>query len=140
MKSSIPVCPPSTVGPGKDKYIEKKCYKLQYNCPSSSSDATYDTVGIIIIIMVNNWIAPRYNDSNGNSPVPSPSPTPSVSNQRPPRPVSLTVPSLLGKDPSSLSHGSAGSLVEAVSVCVNRLEKVTLKLKQCSTVSQPVAG
>uniref|UniRef100_A0A3B5B269 Voltage-dependent L-type calcium channel subunit alpha-1C n=1 Tax=Stegastes partitus TaxID=144197 RepID=A0A3B5B269_9TELE len=31
-----------------------------------------------------------------------------------PRPVSLTVPSLLGKDSSSLSHGSAGSLVEAV--------------------------
>uniref|UniRef100_A0A3Q2R049 Voltage-dependent L-type calcium channel subunit alpha n=1 Tax=Fundulus heteroclitus TaxID=8078 RepID=A0A3Q2R049_FUNHE len=42
-----------------------------------------------------------------------PSPT-SVSRQRAPRPVSLTVPSLLGKDPSSLSHGSAGSLVEAV--------------------------
>uniref|UniRef100_G3Q812 Voltage-dependent L-type calcium channel subunit alpha n=1 Tax=Gasterosteus aculeatus aculeatus TaxID=481459 RepID=G3Q812_GASAC len=36
-----------------------------------------------------------------------------VSNQRP-RPVSLTVPSLLGKDSSSLCHGSAGSLVEAV--------------------------
>uniref|UniRef100_A0A4W6FBD9 Voltage-dependent L-type calcium channel subunit alpha n=1 Tax=Lates calcarifer TaxID=8187 RepID=A0A4W6FBD9_LATCA len=31
-----------------------------------------------------------------------------------PRPVSLTVPSLLGKDSSSLCHGSAGSLVEAV--------------------------
>ncbi|XP_043964787.1 voltage-dependent L-type calcium channel subunit alpha-1C isoform X10 [Gambusia affinis] len=56
---------------------------------------------------------PWYNDSNGNSPVDSPSPTP-VSSQRAPRPVSLTVPSLLGKDPSSLSHGSAGSLVEAV--------------------------
>ncbi|XP_051248163.1 voltage-dependent L-type calcium channel subunit alpha-1C isoform X13 [Dicentrarchus labrax] len=55
---------------------------------------------------------PWYSDSNGNSRVPSPSP--SVSNQRPPRPVSLTVPSLLGKDSSSLSHGSAGSLVEAV--------------------------
>uniref|UniRef100_A0A3B5MEF3 Voltage-dependent L-type calcium channel subunit alpha-1C n=1 Tax=Xiphophorus couchianus TaxID=32473 RepID=A0A3B5MEF3_9TELE len=40
-------------------------------------------------------------------------PTP-ASSQRAPRPVSLTVPSLLGKDPSSLSHGSAGSLVEAV--------------------------
>ncbi|XP_037837055.1 voltage-dependent L-type calcium channel subunit alpha-1C isoform X2 [Kryptolebias marmoratus] len=59
---------------------------------------------------------PWYSDSNGNSPVPSPSPTPSVSasGQRAPRPVSLTVPSLLGKDSSSLSHGSAGSLVEAV--------------------------
>uniref|UniRef100_A0A3Q2WHS1 Voltage-dependent L-type calcium channel subunit alpha n=1 Tax=Haplochromis burtoni TaxID=8153 RepID=A0A3Q2WHS1_HAPBU len=59
---------------------------------------------------------PRYNDSNGNSPVPSPSPTPSMpaSSQRAPRPVSLTVPSLLGKDSSSLCHGSAGSLVEAV--------------------------
>ncbi|XP_027900261.1 voltage-dependent L-type calcium channel subunit alpha-1C isoform X10 [Xiphophorus couchianus] len=56
---------------------------------------------------------PWYNDSNGNSPVDSPSPTP-ASSQRAPRPVSLTVPSLLGKDPSSLSHGSAGSLVEAV--------------------------
>ncbi|KAM4523368.1 voltage-dependent L-type calcium channel subunit alpha-1C isoform 11-T11 [Fundulus diaphanus] len=56
---------------------------------------------------------PWYSDSNGNSPVASPSPT-SVSRQRAPRPVSLTVPSLLGKDPSSLSHGSAGSLVEAV--------------------------
>ncbi|XP_076731606.1 voltage-dependent L-type calcium channel subunit alpha-1C isoform X2 [Maylandia zebra] len=59
---------------------------------------------------------PWYNDSNGNSPVPSPSPTPSMpaSSQRAPRPVSLTVPSLLGKDSSSLCHGSAGSLVEAV--------------------------
>uniref|UniRef100_A0A673A163 Voltage-dependent L-type calcium channel subunit alpha n=1 Tax=Sphaeramia orbicularis TaxID=375764 RepID=A0A673A163_9TELE len=44
---------------------------------------------------------PWYNDSNGNS-------------RRAQRPVSLTVPSLLGKDSSSLSHGSAGSLVEAV--------------------------
>uniref|UniRef100_A0A3B3WCT9 Voltage-dependent L-type calcium channel subunit alpha n=1 Tax=Poecilia mexicana TaxID=48701 RepID=A0A3B3WCT9_9TELE len=43
----------------------------------------------------------------------SPSPTP-VPSQRPPRPVSLTVPLLSGKDPSLLSHGSAGSLVEAV--------------------------
>lgn len=57
--------------------------------------------------------------------MPSPSPSVSVSDQRPPRPVSLTVPSLLGKDSSSLSHGSAGSLVEAVSVSV---EKVTLYL------------
>ncbi|XP_044042877.1 voltage-dependent L-type calcium channel subunit alpha-1C isoform X12 [Siniperca chuatsi] len=56
---------------------------------------------------------PWYSDSNGNSRVPSPSPSMSASNQRP-RPVSLTVPSLLGKDSSSLSHGSAGSLVEAV--------------------------
>lgn len=61
------------------------------------------------------FIARRYNDSNGNSRGPSPSP--GVSNQRP-RPVSLTVPSLLGKDSSSLCHGSAGSLVEAVSLCV----------------------
>lgn len=60
---------------------------------------------------------PWYSDSNGNSRVSSPSPNPSMPgvNQRPPRPVSLTVPSLLGKDSSSLSHGSAGSLVEAVS-------------------------
>uniref|UniRef100_A0A3Q3G8B9 Voltage-dependent L-type calcium channel subunit alpha n=1 Tax=Kryptolebias marmoratus TaxID=37003 RepID=A0A3Q3G8B9_KRYMA len=45
---------------------------------------------------------------------PSPTPSVSASGQRAPRPVSLTVPSLLGKDSSSLSHGSAGSLVEAV--------------------------
>uniref|UniRef100_A0A3Q1BVX0 Voltage-dependent L-type calcium channel subunit alpha n=1 Tax=Amphiprion ocellaris TaxID=80972 RepID=A0A3Q1BVX0_AMPOC len=57
---------------------------------------------------------PWYSDSNGNSRVPSPSPSMSASSQRAPRPVSLTVPSLLGKDSSSLSHGSAGSLVEAV--------------------------
>ncbi|XP_029350731.1 voltage-dependent L-type calcium channel subunit alpha-1C isoform X2 [Echeneis naucrates] len=59
---------------------------------------------------------PWYSDSNGNSRGPSPSPTSSmsVSNQRAPRPVSLTVPSLLGKDSSTLCHGSAGSLVEAV--------------------------
>lgn len=57
---------------------------------------------------------PWYSDSNGNSRGPSPNTTQGMSNQRPPRPVSLTVPSLLGKDPSSLSHGSAGSLVEAV--------------------------
>uniref|UniRef100_A0A3P9JF42 Voltage-dependent L-type calcium channel subunit alpha n=1 Tax=Oryzias latipes TaxID=8090 RepID=A0A3P9JF42_ORYLA len=50
-------------------------------------------------------------------------PSPSISTvdghtgQRAPRPVSLTVPSLLGKDSTSLSHGSAGSLVEAVSLC-----------------------
>ncbi|KAE8281411.1 Voltage-dependent L-type calcium channel subunit alpha-1C [Larimichthys crocea] len=56
---------------------------------------------------------PWYSDSNGNSRVPSPSTSVSVPTQRP-RPVSLTVPSLLGKDSSSLSHGSAGSLVEAV--------------------------
>ncbi|XP_028810173.1 voltage-dependent L-type calcium channel subunit alpha-1C isoform X4 [Denticeps clupeoides] len=48
---------------------------------------------------------PWYNDSNGNNTAPR---------QRPPRPVSLTVPMVLGKEPSSLSHGSAGSLVEAV--------------------------
>lgn len=47
--------------------------------------------------------------------MPSPSPSVSVSAQRPARPLSLTVPSLLGKDNNSLSHGSAGSLVEAVS-------------------------
>lgn len=46
--------------------------------------------------------------------MPSPSPSVSASAQRPARPLSLTVPSLLGKDNSSLSHGSAGSLVEAV--------------------------
>ncbi|XP_035477439.2 voltage-dependent L-type calcium channel subunit alpha-1C isoform X1 [Scophthalmus maximus] len=57
---------------------------------------------------------PWYSDSNGNSRGPSPTPSGSVSNQRAPRPVSLTVPSLLGKDSSSLYHGSAGSLVEAV--------------------------
>ncbi|XP_078798390.1 voltage-dependent L-type calcium channel subunit alpha-1C isoform X26 [Oryzias latipes] len=57
---------------------------------------------------------PWYSDSNGNSRVPSPSPSVSASSQRAPRPVSLTVPSLLGKDSTSLSHGSAGSLVEAV--------------------------
>uniref|UniRef100_A0A3B3HST6 Voltage-dependent L-type calcium channel subunit alpha n=1 Tax=Oryzias latipes TaxID=8090 RepID=A0A3B3HST6_ORYLA len=45
-----------------------------------------------------------------------PSPSVSASSQRAPRPVSLTVPSLLGKDSTSLSHGSAGSLVEAVSL------------------------
>ncbi|XP_026218632.1 voltage-dependent L-type calcium channel subunit alpha-1C isoform X2 [Anabas testudineus] len=58
---------------------------------------------------------PWYSDSNGNSRGPSPSPSSSVtvSHQRP-RPVSLTVPSLLGKDSGLLSHGSAGSLVEAV--------------------------
>ncbi|XP_046879215.1 LOW QUALITY PROTEIN: voltage-dependent L-type calcium channel subunit alpha-1C [Hypomesus transpacificus] len=37
-----------------------------------------------------------------------------VASQRPPRPVSLTVPSVSCKDAASLSHGSAGSLVEAV--------------------------
>lgn len=74
------------------------------------------------------FLLPRYSDSNGNSRVPSPSPSVSASNQRPPRPASLTVPSLLGKDSSSLSHGSAGSLVEAVSVggwVGARLEKVS---------------
>uniref|UniRef100_A0A3Q2Y2B8 Voltage-dependent L-type calcium channel subunit alpha-1C n=1 Tax=Hippocampus comes TaxID=109280 RepID=A0A3Q2Y2B8_HIPCM len=47
--------------------------------------------------------------------VPSPSPASGMptTNQRAARPVSLTVPSLLGHDSSS-SHGSAGSLVEAV--------------------------
>ncbi|XP_061920901.1 voltage-dependent L-type calcium channel subunit alpha-1C isoform X1 [Entelurus aequoreus] len=57
---------------------------------------------------------PWYSDSNGNSRVPSPSPASGMpaTNQRAPRPVSLTVPSLLGTDSSS--HGSAGSLVEAV--------------------------
>lgn len=60
------------------------------------------------------YFALRYSDSNGNSRVPSPSV--SASSQRAPRPVSLTVPSLLGKDSTSLSHGSAGSLVEAVSL------------------------
>ncbi|XP_077355970.1 voltage-dependent L-type calcium channel subunit alpha-1C isoform X14 [Festucalex cinctus] len=59
---------------------------------------------------------PWYSDSNGNSRGPSPSPASALpaTNQRAPRPVSLTVPSLLGHDSSSLSRGSAGSLVEAV--------------------------
>ncbi|XP_059895100.1 voltage-dependent L-type calcium channel subunit alpha-1C-like [Gadus macrocephalus] len=50
---------------------------------------------------------PWYNDSNGNTRVGS-------TNQRASRPVSLTVPSLLNQDATSLTHGSAGSLVEAV--------------------------
>ncbi|XP_030622315.1 voltage-dependent L-type calcium channel subunit alpha-1C [Chanos chanos] len=49
--------------------------------------------------------SPWYRDSNGNS---------MASSGRPPRPVSLTVPCVGGKDSSSHSHGSAGSLVEAV--------------------------
>uniref|UniRef100_A0A8C7X9Z8 Voltage-dependent L-type calcium channel subunit alpha n=1 Tax=Oryzias sinensis TaxID=183150 RepID=A0A8C7X9Z8_9TELE len=49
-----------------------------------------------------------------NTSLPSVSCGVSASSQRAPRPVSLTVPSLLGKDSTSLSHGSAGSLVEAV--------------------------
>ncbi|KAM8884318.1 voltage-dependent L-type calcium channel subunit alpha-1C isoform 4-T4 [Synchiropus picturatus] len=57
---------------------------------------------------------PWYTDSNGNSARPCPATSTSLPTQRAARPVSLTVPSLLGKDPSSLSHGSAGSLVEAV--------------------------
>ncbi|XP_061108501.1 voltage-dependent L-type calcium channel subunit alpha-1C [Conger conger] len=48
---------------------------------------------------------PWYNDSNGNS---------TGSSQRPPRPVSLTVPPVVRRDSTLLSHGSAGSLVEAV--------------------------
>uniref|UniRef100_A0A3Q3JX53 Voltage-dependent L-type calcium channel subunit alpha n=1 Tax=Monopterus albus TaxID=43700 RepID=A0A3Q3JX53_MONAL len=53
--------------------------------------------------------------------LPSSSPIPStlVSSHRAPRPVSLTVPSVLRKDSSLTSHGSAGSLVEAVSVCLH---------------------
>ncbi|KPP75756.1 voltage-dependent L-type calcium channel subunit alpha-1C-like, partial [Scleropages formosus] len=46
-----------------------------------------------------------YSDSNGNG---------SQTRLRPPRPVSLAVPSMLGKDSTQLCHGSAGSLVEAV--------------------------
>ncbi|KAJ8008810.1 hypothetical protein DPEC_G00082290, partial [Dallia pectoralis] len=46
-----------------------------------------------------------YSDSNGNSP---------GIIHRAPRPVSLTVPSAVHKDMASSSHGSAGSLVEAV--------------------------
>ncbi|XP_036373460.1 voltage-dependent L-type calcium channel subunit alpha-1C isoform X1 [Megalops cyprinoides] len=48
---------------------------------------------------------PWYSDSNGNSTGPS---------TRPPRPVSLTVPPVMGRESTMLSHGSAGSLVEAV--------------------------
>uniref|UniRef100_A0A8C7K7R4 Voltage-dependent L-type calcium channel subunit alpha n=1 Tax=Oncorhynchus kisutch TaxID=8019 RepID=A0A8C7K7R4_ONCKI len=55
---------------------------------------------------------PWYSDSNGNSP--GISPRVGTANQRLPRPVSLTVPSTVHKDATSLSHGSAGSLVEAV--------------------------
>uniref|UniRef100_A0A8K9XET2 Voltage-dependent L-type calcium channel subunit alpha n=1 Tax=Oncorhynchus mykiss TaxID=8022 RepID=A0A8K9XET2_ONCMY len=55
---------------------------------------------------------PWYSDSNGNSP--GISPRVGTASQRPPRPVSLTVPSTVHKDATSLSHGSAGSLVEAV--------------------------
>lgn len=47
----------------------------------------------------------------------------SVAAQRPARPLSLTVPSLLGKDNSSLCHGSAGSLVEAVSRIHQKMPK-----------------
>ncbi|XP_037098583.1 voltage-dependent L-type calcium channel subunit alpha-1C isoform X6 [Syngnathus acus] len=57
---------------------------------------------------------PWYSDSNGNSRVPSPASGMPATNQRAPRPVSLTVPSLSRHESSSLSHGSAGSLVEAV--------------------------
>eukprot|EP00063_Salmo_salar_P034550 XP_014009385.1 PREDICTED: voltage-dependent L-type calcium channel subunit alpha-1C-like [Salmo salar] len=55
---------------------------------------------------------PWYSDSNGNSPAISPGV--GTASQRPPRPVSLTVPSTVHKDATPLSHGSAGSLVEAV--------------------------
>uniref|UniRef100_A0A8C6WX58 Voltage-dependent L-type calcium channel subunit alpha n=1 Tax=Neogobius melanostomus TaxID=47308 RepID=A0A8C6WX58_9GOBI len=59
-----------------------------------------------------NTSLPSVNCGNGNSRTPTPST--SGAPGRSPRPLSLTVPSLLGKDSSSLSHGSAGSLVEAV--------------------------
>lgn len=112
MKSSIPACPLSTVGPGKTKYFETAA-----SYSENPNNSLHDTVGTMMFLL-NKCVAPRYSDSNGNSRGPSPSPTPSVSvsSQRAPRPVSLTVPSLLGKDSSSLCHGSAGSLVEAVSV------------------------
>uniref|UniRef100_A0A3P8VIU5 Voltage-dependent L-type calcium channel subunit alpha n=1 Tax=Cynoglossus semilaevis TaxID=244447 RepID=A0A3P8VIU5_CYNSE len=80
-----------------------------------SSDASYQRVPSLRLEGTNsheklNTSLPSVNcGSRGHSPIPSGS----ASNQRP-RPVSLTVPSLLGKDSSSLSHGSAGSLVEAV--------------------------
>uniref|UniRef100_A0A3Q4GAI7 Voltage-dependent L-type calcium channel subunit alpha n=1 Tax=Neolamprologus brichardi TaxID=32507 RepID=A0A3Q4GAI7_NEOBR len=75
------------------------------------SDASYQRVPSLRLEGSNS-----HEKLNTSFPVPSPSPTPSMpaSSQRAPRPVSLTVPSLLGKDSSSLCHGSAGSLVEAV--------------------------
>uniref|UniRef100_A0A3Q2E1B9 Voltage-dependent L-type calcium channel subunit alpha n=1 Tax=Cyprinodon variegatus TaxID=28743 RepID=A0A3Q2E1B9_CYPVA len=81
---------------------------------TQSSDASYQQVPSLRLEGSNsheklNTSLPSVNCG----PVASPSPTPG-SSQRARRPVSLTVPSLLGKDPSSLSHGSAGSLVEAV--------------------------
>lgn len=72
--------------------------------------------------------------------MPSPSPSVSGSNQRPPRPVSLTVPSLLGKDSSSLSRGSAGSLVEAVSACVQVGEGYTLIVSLHSAGAEAILG
>uniref|UniRef100_A0A8D3C4H6 Voltage-dependent L-type calcium channel subunit alpha n=1 Tax=Scophthalmus maximus TaxID=52904 RepID=A0A8D3C4H6_SCOMX len=79
------------------------------------SDASYQRVPSLRLEGSNsheklNTSLPSVNCGRG----PSPTPSGSVSNQRAPRPVSLTVPSLLGKDSSSLYHGSAGSLVEAV--------------------------
>ncbi|XP_077450070.1 voltage-dependent L-type calcium channel subunit alpha-1C isoform X2 [Stigmatopora argus] len=57
-----------------------------------------------------------YGESNGNSRVPGPNPGcgAPTTDRRAPRPVSLTVPSLLCRDSAASSHGSAGSLVEAV--------------------------
>uniref|UniRef100_M4A9M9 Voltage-dependent L-type calcium channel subunit alpha n=1 Tax=Xiphophorus maculatus TaxID=8083 RepID=M4A9M9_XIPMA len=75
------------------------------------SDASYQRVPSLRLEGSNSH--EKLNTSLPSVNLDSPSPTP-ASSQRAPRPVSLTVPSLLGKDPSSLSHGSAGSLVEAV--------------------------
>ncbi|KAG7222207.1 hypothetical protein INR49_016621 [Caranx melampygus] len=127
-------CTSSGAGSGRVESSAKKeslTYPLQpavlYASSQSHSDASYQRVPSLRLEGSNSHeklntslpsvnCGPWYSDSNGNSRGPSPSPTPSVSvsNQRAPRPVSLTVPSLLGKDSSSLCHGSAGSLVEAV--------------------------
>uniref|UniRef100_A0A3Q3W2V9 Voltage-dependent L-type calcium channel subunit alpha n=1 Tax=Mola mola TaxID=94237 RepID=A0A3Q3W2V9_MOLML len=78
------------------------------------SDASYQRVPSLRLEGANSHEKLNTSLPSVNCGVPSPSPSVSASNQRPPRPVSLTVPSLLGTDSCSLSHGSAGSLVEVL--------------------------
>ncbi|KAL0967204.1 hypothetical protein UPYG_G00249120 [Umbra pygmaea] len=101
---STPPTSPTDRG-GQASYQRVPSLRLEGSCPGTGS---YELNSSLPSVNCGSW----YSDSNGNSA--GVSPGTGTASHRPPRPVSLTVPSAAHRDATSLSHGSAGSLVEAV--------------------------
>uniref|UniRef100_A0A3P8Y4D5 Voltage-dependent L-type calcium channel subunit alpha n=1 Tax=Esox lucius TaxID=8010 RepID=A0A3P8Y4D5_ESOLU len=101
---STPPTSPTGRG-GQASYQRVPSLRLEGTGPATGS---YELNSSLPSVNCGSW----HSDSNGNSP--GTGHRAGTASHRAPRPVSLTVPSSVHLDTASLSHGSAGSLVEAV--------------------------